>query len=188
MSATNDKPIPTDAAVIVFGTAKGSKLAQAGWFRAKDFEAATAAALKFGLSILHADTDAVRAILPALREVRVKPGEQVTIPVIDSSMLQKLTALHKEAAKLVPGLQVPVLGGSSAAKAPPAGLALWNALKVGDLILAADLDRRGIPGGWYEAVIIAVDGDTFIVKFRDYPEEGKIKRLRHHIALLCPQG
>ena len=188
MSATNDKDIPSDAAIIVFGTARGAKLPQAGWFRAKDKDAATAFSLKSGLSILNVDSEAIRKIIPDLREAQLRPGSDPVIPVIDTVLLQRLEAVQREAVKQAAGLNVPVLGGSSAAKRPPPARSLWNALKVGDLVLAADLDRKGTPEGWFEAVITAVDGDTFLARFRDYPEEGTVKRLQHHIALLYPQG
>jgi hypothetical protein len=190
MSATNDKPTPTEAALILFGTAKGAKQPQAGWIRTKDTDAATQAAIKLGLAILKVDTEATRAIVPSLREVQIKPGGEAVVPVIDVALLQKLTALQADVARAAQkssGLHVPVLGGSSAARRPAPAAALWNDLAVDSLVLAADLDRQGTPDGWYEAAIIAVDGDTFLVRFRDYPEEGTIKRQRHHIALLYPQ-
>ena len=188
MSATNDKKVPIDAAVIVFGTAKGAKLPQAGWFRAKDSQAAMAAALKFGLAILHVDTDAVRASLPALREAQVKLGTDTIIPVIDTTLLQRLVSLHKDASKLLAGLKVPPLGGSSAAKIPPTEVGLWNALQVGSLVVAADMAGKNRPDDWYVAEILEIDGDTFTIRFPDYPDDGKVKLARRYIALLYPQG
>ena len=188
MSATNNKETPSDAAVIVFGTARGAKLPQAGWFRDKDKDAATAFALKSSLSVLNVDSEAARKIVPDLREAQLKPGSDPLIPIIDAALLQRLGAVQREAVKQAAGLNVPVLGGSSSARRLPPARSLWDALKVGDLVLAADLDRKGVPEGWFEAVITAVDGDTFLVRFRDYPQEGTAKRLQHHIALLYPQG
>jgi len=187
MSATNDKESQADAAVIVFGTARGARLPQAGWFRAKDRDAAAAFAVKFGLSVLAVDTDTVRDLIPQVREAQLKLGQDPLIPPIDGTLLQRLTALHREAIKRTAGLKVPVLGGSSAVAPPPPERARWDALRVGDLVLAADLDPDGSPDGWFEAVITAIDGDIFHVRFRDYPEEGIAKLGRRHIALLYPQ-
>jgi len=187
MNATNDKESQADAAVIVFGIAKGARLPQAGLFRAKDRDIAAAFAVKFGMSVLAVDADPVRDLVPQMREAQVRPGQDPLIPPIDGTLLQRLTALHREAIKRTAGLKVPVLGGSSAVAPPPPERARWDALRVGDLVLAADLDPDGSPDGWFEAVISAIDGDTFQVRFRDYPEEGIATLGRRHIALIYPQ-
>lgn len=188
MSATNEKSSSSDAAIIVFGTAKGARLPQAGWFRPADKDIAVAFAVKLGLAVLPVDRHVVGDAVPQLREAQLRPGQDPLILPIDMALLQRLTILHREAIKLAAGLEVPVLGGSSAAMPPPSERARWDALRVGDLVLAAELDRDGKPDGWFEAVITNVDDDVFLLRFRDYPEEGTVKRWREHIALLYPRG
>jgi len=187
MSATNNEESLNEPAAIVFGIAKGARLPQAGWFRAKDRDTAAAFAVKFGMSVLAVDAAPVRDLIPQVREAQVRPGQDPLIPPIDGTLLQRLTVLHREAIKRAAGLKVPVLCGSSAVALPPPGRLRWDALRVGDLVLAADLDPDGSPDGWFEAVITTIDGDTFHVRFRDYPEEGIAKLGRRHIGLLYPQ-
>lgn len=83
----------------------------------------------------------------------------------------------------------PVSEGSETANAPLAGdvpADPWDKLAVGNLVLAADLDKRGEPESWYEAVIVRITPASFILRFRDYPKDGLLARTRKHVALLHP--
>ena len=62
----------------------------------------------------------------------------------------------------------------------------WSRLSVGALVLAADLDKKGEPDCWYEAIIVRITPATFILRFRDYPRDGLLARTRRHVALLHP--
>lgn len=42
--------------------------------------------------------------------------------------------------------------------------------------------------GWWEAIVVAVDGDALILQWRDYPKLPKIKRHRTAVALLKPSA
>jgi hypothetical protein len=42
--------------------------------------------------------------------------------------------------------------------------------------------------GWWEAIVIAVDGDRLTLQWRDYPKQPKIKRHRTAVALLKPSA
>ena len=69
--------------------------------------------------------------------------------------------------------------GSVTASADP-----WSLLKVGDLVLGADLDKKDEPEAWYEAVIVRITPSSYILRFRDYPRDGLLARTRRHVALL----
>src|SRR5215212_3803369 len=82
-------------------------------------------------------------------------------------------------------------GGGEAAAAKRRALAqpLWAALAVGDTVLARDYDREGESVGWWEAVVLApADGDSFTLGWRDYPEQGLVRRQRAELAPLHPGG
>ena len=65
----------------------------------------------------------------------------------------------------------------------------WAALAVGDVVLARDYDRDGESVGWWEAVVLApADGDAFTLGWRDYPEQGLVRRRRAELAPLHPGG
>ena len=82
-------------------------------------------------------------------------------------------------------------GGGEAAAAKRRELAepLWAALAVGDVVLARDYDRDGESVGWWEAVVLApAEGDAVTLGWRDYPEQGLVRRKRAELAPLHPGG
>jgi hypothetical protein len=62
---------------------------------------------------------------------------------------------------------------------------LWGALAVGSLVLAQEDDPSH---GWWEAVILAIHQNTCTLCFRDHHDDGLVKRERHQLALLHPNG
>jgi hypothetical protein len=56
-------------------------------------------------------------------------------------------------------------------------------LGVGDLVVAQEQDPAD---GWYEAVVIEVNGDMLTLRWRDYPRERKIVRHRLRVGLRHP--
>ncbi len=63
---------------------------------------------------------------------------------------------------------------------------VWSMLTPGSLVLAADLDRQGVPEAWYEAEIVSLEGPEITLRWRDFPRDGLLSRTRRHIALLHP--
>ena len=52
--------------------------------------------------------------------------------------------------------------------APAPGLpATWDAIDIGHLVIARD----ELAAGWWEAIVIARDGDMLTLKWRDYPKQ-----------------
>jgi hypothetical protein len=67
--------------------------------------------------------------------------------------------------------------------APAPGLpATWDDIDVGDLVIARD----EAAGGWWEAIVIAKDGDMLTLQFRDYPKQAPVVLHRAALALLKP--
>ena len=54
---------------------------------------------------------------------------------------------------------------------------------VGSLVLAT----VGVEDGWWEALVIRLDGDVLTLKWRDFPREPTVMRRRTELALL-PTG
>ena len=69
---------------------------------------------------------------------------------------------------------------------PPTPPALWDGVKIGSLVLAAGFDEDDTPAGWWEAIVVAVERDELVVKWRDAPNDPNARRERKHIALLHP--
>ena len=45
----------------------------------------------------------------------------------------------------------------------------WTDLELGTLVLAADLDKLGVPQAWFEAILIKREGPEFVLRWRDFP-------------------
>jgi hypothetical protein len=64
----------------------------------------------------------------------------------------------------------------------------WKEITVGNEVIAHNTDLEG----WWEAIVVARDGDLVTVKWTDYPQEGMVKRhitsiaLRHPGPYKCP--
>ncbi len=61
----------------------------------------------------------------------------------------------------------------------------WDEISVGDLVLAYDAAESE---GWYEAVVLAVDGDLLRLRWRDYPRERLNPQRRDQVGLLPPSA
>ena len=67
---------------------------------------------------------------------------------------------------------------------PPArGLARsWDEIAAGYLVIA----QESLEYGWWEAIVLDRKGDSFTLRYRDYPHLPKFVRHRSGIALMCP--
>ena len=67
--------------------------------------------------------------------------------------------------------------------APAPGLpATWDDIDVGHLVIARD----ELAAGWWEAIVVARDGDMLTLKWRDYPKQAPAVLHRAALALLRP--
>jgi hypothetical protein len=58
----------------------------------------------------------------------------------------------------------------------------WNEIAAGHLVIA----QESLEYGWWEAIVLDRNGDTFTLQYRDYPHLPKFVRHRTGIALMCP--
>ena len=66
---------------------------------------------------------------------------------------------------------------------PAPGLpATWDDIAVGHLVIAHDSANAG----WWEAIVLARDGDMLTLKWRDYPHQANAVRHAGAVALLKP--
>jgi len=68
----------------------------------------------------------------------------------------------------------------------PAALGLprsWDEIGPGHLVIA----QESLQYGWWEAIVLARKGDTFILQYRDYPHLPKFVRHRSGIVSLIPK-
>jgi hypothetical protein len=71
--------------------------------------------------------------------------------------------------------------GPTYSKESPTGLPrAWDDIAPGNLVIAHETFRNG----WWEAIVIARNGDLLTMRFRDYPRYGKFVRHRSAVALI----
>jgi hypothetical protein len=62
--------------------------------------------------------------------------------------------------------------------------ALWSKIEVGTQVLAEEPELYG--SGWWEGVVVGVNGNDLTVRWLDDPDEDPIKVERRHVALRHP--
>jgi hypothetical protein len=76
-------------------------------------------------------------------------------------------------------------GGAATANPPNGNPNLprsWHEIGLGDLVVA----QQTLEDGWYEAIVIEVNGDMLTLRWRDYPRERKLVRHRLRVGLRYP--
>jgi hypothetical protein len=58
----------------------------------------------------------------------------------------------------------------------------WDEIGAGHLVIA----QEALEYGWWEAIVLDREGDTFILQYRDYPHLPKFVRHRTGIAMMSP--
>jgi hypothetical protein len=58
----------------------------------------------------------------------------------------------------------------------------WDDIAPGHLVIA----QESLEYGWWEAIVLDRKGDSFTLRYRDYPHLPKFVRHRSSIALMCP--
>ena len=177
-------------ALIVFGK-RPRKHPRAAWFTAADAGVAQWIAQRYGLSILKATARVINQLGNPFAEWQLTPPGQPMVPTVRLATFEELQALASEAAAPA-GHGIEAVDEPESA-APPAvtaqqreaGKALWGALAIGSLVLAQEDDPSR---GWWEAVILAIHLNTCTLCFRDNPDDGLVKRERHQLAILYPNG
>ena len=58
----------------------------------------------------------------------------------------------------------------------------WDEIAPGHLVIA----QEALEYGWWEAIVLARNGDMLTLRFRDYPKLPKFARHRTAVALMSP--
>jgi hypothetical protein len=164
LNATQPKTCPA-IAVVVFGLGDGDK-PQAARFPEKLSNLAIKAAEQLKLNVLKVTTDEVAKIAAQLPVGRINANGSGFIPYVSQDLYQKLTEL----AGTVHPAPAPNLPRS------------WDEIDVGHLVIAFENKVEG----WWEAIVVAKDGDMLTIKWRDYPKQAHETRHRASVALLKP--
>jgi len=162
--ATQAKTCPA-LSVIVFGLGDGTK-PQAARFPEKQSDQAVRAAEQLELNVMKVTTDEIARLAAQLPVGRINANGRGLIPYVTQDLYQQLTELARQ------------VQPDSAANLPRS----WDAIDVGHQIIAFESKVWG----WWEAIVVAKDGDMLTIKWRDYPEQPQETRHRSSVALLNP--
>lgn len=165
-------------AVIVFGKDEADK-PHGSWFAAADAELAERAAALMAMRVLPVTTAEHRAIALELPEGRVFASGRGFVPFTKASLYERLTAFPEAFQPAAPA-------EAGADPLPPAtGTPThWNEVIVGSLVLAHEGEGYA---GWYESIVVEDrGGSTFVLRWRDWPDEPAFERRADQLALLPP--
>ena len=153
----------TAPAIIVFGL-DPTKKPKAATFPAHQVDLANRAAGLMQLRVLKIDSSELAQFAAQLPVGKVYASGFGFVPQVRTAIYDRLLQF--------------------ADPAPPSGLpATWDDIDVGDMVLARE---EGVNASWWEAIVIAKDGDMLTLQFRDYPKQAPVARHRAALALLKP--
>ena len=173
--ATVAKKPDTGPAVIVFGFNE-HRIPQASWFPEAEADLATRAARLMGLRVLRIEGDAHRELAARLRQGQVYAADRTFAPAVQRESFDTLCELAGPVSAASP---VEITAGKDEAASRPAS---WQAIKVGDLVIAHESHEDG----WWEAIVVAIEKDQLVLRWRDYARMPCVRRGRLEVALLPP--
>ena len=113
-----------------------------------------------------------------LQEGRLYATGRGFVPPIRRNLYDQLVEQFKLA-----GQPVPQMSDQAQAEQPAQDLpSTWNDIAVGHLVIA----HESATPGWWEAIVLARDGDMLTLKWRDYPWQTNVVRHATTVALLKP--
>ena len=171
---TQSKRAATEPAVIVFGFNE-HRIPQAAWFPEAEADLAIRAARLMGLRVLKIENDALRELAAQLRQGQVYAADRTFALAVQRELFDKLSALAGPVAAPSP---VEITAGKDVAPRP----ASWDDVQVGSLVIAHESPEDG----WWEAIVVAVENDQLLLRWRDYARQPCVRRSRFQVALLPP--
>jgi hypothetical protein len=135
------------------------------------------AAKAMNLTVCNADGAALAELAKKLHPGRLYATGRGFVPPVGRNLHGKILEQLKLAGQPVPGPT-----DQAAADQPAPGLpATWEEIAVGHLVIA----QEGAKDGWWEAIVVARDGDMLTLKWRDY-QQPNVVRHAGAVALLKP--
>jgi hypothetical protein len=135
------------------------------------------------------DNTELRAIAERLPLGKIFATGRAFVPFVGRSAFDKLATLVEggvtiEARAISGALPVYPLADMFTTEAVNTADALWAKVEVGTVVLAAQPDVYG--PGWWEGIVVGIDGDDLTLRWVDTPAEEPFHALRRDIALRHP--
>jgi|SRR5829696_2315033 len=129
-----------------------------------------------GLRVLKIEDDVHRELAGRLRQGQVYAADQTFAPAVLPEIFGKLREL---AGPIGAPSTAEITANPDEAASRPAS---WQAIAVGDLVIA----HESVEDGWWEAIVMAIEGDQLVLRWRDYARMPCVCRGRFEVALLPP--
>jgi hypothetical protein len=136
-----------------------------------------------------ADNAELHAIAEALPLGKIFATGRAFVPFVARSAFDKLAALVEGGVTITARAEAGVAPVSPLAdmfttEAVNTADALWAKVEVGTVVLAAQPDLYG--PGWWEGVVVGVNGDDLTLRWMDEPTEEPLRVTRRDVALRHP--
>ena len=194
------KPTPNDRAnaeqsdFVLFGLDETGK-PRAALFGREHADVAAKAAGLMNLTICYVNSAELATIAQQLPAGRIHANGRGLVPNVRRDLYDKLIAASKPATNTDSENQTgktaddPTESGApnpnAASPAPNIAESYprdWDSIGIGHLVIA----QANAEEGWWEAIVIAREGDTLTMRWRDYPGYSKLVQHRTSVALLKP--
>ena len=163
------------APLIVLGYDEHHK-PQGAQFPAADAELAAKAARLMDLKVYEAASEDLAALAKKLPVGRLYSNGRGFVPNIRQSLYSEIIVTlvaEPQAALGKDKDELPVATGLPRT---------WDEIAPGHLVIA----QEALEYGWWEAIVLARNGDMLTLRFRDYPKLPKFARHRAAVALMSP--
>jgi hypothetical protein len=161
--------------LIVLGRDEEGSL-RAGRFPASQAGLVAKAAKAMNLTVAKAEGAAVAELAKRLNIGRLYASGRAFVSPVGRKLYDTIVQQLKLA-----GQPVPDHAAQATTEAAPGLPATWDAIAVGHLVIAHDSANDG----WWEAIVLARDGDMLTLKWRDY-QQPNVVRHAGAVALLKP--
>ena len=139
------------------------------------------AAKAMNLTVCKADGEALAELAKKLHPGRLYATGRAFVPPVGRNLYGKIVEQLKLAGQPVPGDRADDTDRSAAEQPAPGLPATWDDIAVGHLVIA----HEGAKEGWWEAIVVARDGDMLTLKWRDYAQPNVVRHAGS-VALLKP--
>jgi len=140
------------------------------------------AAKAMNLTVCKADGAALAEFAKRLTTGRLYETGRAFVAPVGRNLYGKIVEQLKLAGQPLPQMPDQTDTDQSAAEQAAPGLpATWDDIAVGHLVIA----HEGAKEGWWEALVVARDGDMLTLKWRDY-QQPTVVRHASSVALLKP--
>jgi len=164
------------APLIVLGYDENHK-PRAARFPAKDAELVAKAARLMDLKVYEAASEDLAALAKKLPVGRLYSNGRGFVPNVRQSLYSEIIVT------LAGEPQAAAIGKDQDELPVATGLPrTWDEIAPGHLVIA----QEALEYGWWEAIVVARNGDMFTLRFRDHPKLPKFVRHRSAIALMSP--